>query len=461
MAKITNINDLNQGVEVIFDTNNRTIELLVAGNMTEEGVSLFTLETFSIREWNLDDDLVPFEYPFFIVTPDMFELRYGWKFKDNSTISLIKDAGFAVRNNSGDITEMYMNITSLGQFDNPTTDRAYYIQQSGGPIINTTLSGPVNQAIKIFGDSSNGNIDYRNFFKIYLREQGKTYGYYDLVEEQEITQLTYKRYTLPLSNRVDSNITVSDVNIDSNSNGVADVGIFATMSITSYASPQNINIGGLTYSFSLIINANGGDINQVYSFIQWSLRQNVDIDSGANNLIGRLSEEMLIFNGNKLRTLRNNIGGIYISNLSTSEINKIEFTNNSGNVVTFPFRTTIQIIFNEVLRNDPDSKYVLFFTNDDSGNNSGRDFGTSNAIIIRDSSNNQIRGNVSGNNSIQFSYDYDSNTQRGNSSAGTVVPYTAVAIGRNSAKYTLSQGEIIRTDINTISLNSTLDVFRS
>jgi len=114
MAKITNISDLNQGIEVIFDTTTKTIELLVAGNMTADGVSFFTLETFAIREWNITNSLAPFEYPFFIVTPDMFELRYGWTFRNAGTIALLKDAGWAVRNNSDDITEMYMNITSLG-----------------------------------------------------------------------------------------------------------------------------------------------------------------------------------------------------------------------------------------------------------------------------------------------------------------------------------------------------------
>jgi hypothetical protein len=42
------------------------------------------------------------------------------------------------------------------------------------------------------------NFDYRTFYKIYLREQGKIYGFYDLINEQNITALTFKKYALPL-----------------------------------------------------------------------------------------------------------------------------------------------------------------------------------------------------------------------------------------------------------------------
>jgi len=340
------------------------------------------------------------------------------------------------------------------------TDTAYFFQLIGGSTSDVLSSGPVNQAIRIFSDVIDDNIDLRNVFKIYLREPGKTYAYYDLIEEQEITQLTYKKYTLPLTNRLDANIINTDIQIDANSDGTADVGIYAGMTITVF--PSSVTIGTSTTPFSISIDANGGTINQVYTFIQWALRQSVNIDNGpSSSLLGLIAEEMVLFNGSKLRTLRNNIGGVVINNIATSEFNKIEFTNDNGNIITYPFRTTIQLIFNEVLRNDVNSKYVLFFTNDDAGDNTSRDFGTSNAIVIRDVNNAEIRGTVSGTNVITVSYDYDGNIQRGNASAGVVVQYTAIAIGRTNAKYTISSGEIIRTDINTINLNSVLDVFRT
>jgi hypothetical protein len=67
------------------------------------------------------------------------------------------------------------------------------------------LPGEVNQAIKIYGASAYGNFDYRTFYKIYLREQGKIYGFYDLINEQNITALTFKKYALPLVNGLDLN----------------------------------------------------------------------------------------------------------------------------------------------------------------------------------------------------------------------------------------------------------------
>ena len=42
-------------------------------------------------------------------------------------------------------------------------------------------------------------ISNRDYFKIYLREQGKTYDAYDLLTEQNISALTYKKYALPVA----------------------------------------------------------------------------------------------------------------------------------------------------------------------------------------------------------------------------------------------------------------------
>jgi hypothetical protein len=44
-----------------------------------------------------------------------------------------------------------------------------------------------------------------------------------LINEQNITALTFKKYALPLVNGLDLKITATDSQIDANGNGVADV----------------------------------------------------------------------------------------------------------------------------------------------------------------------------------------------------------------------------------------------
>lgn len=51
MAKITDPDLLNQGTEVVFDATNKTIQLLVAGNISTDGVTGQALFSFCKEEW--------------------------------------------------------------------------------------------------------------------------------------------------------------------------------------------------------------------------------------------------------------------------------------------------------------------------------------------------------------------------------------------------------------------------
>lgn len=458
MAKITDPDLLNQGVEVIFNTTGKTIQLLEAGNLTgSDGVTFQALYSFAKEEWRTDANLIKFPFPFIAITGEQFEVINGWDFATGNTKNYIRDGGWALRDTNGTVQEEYMNITSLGLFNNSATDRAYYLQVNGGTPVDTVYPGEVNQAIKIYGGTSYGNFNYRGFFKIYLREQGKTYGFYDLITEQNISALTYRKYALPLVNATDLKIDASDVEIDANSNGVADQHPYSGMSITYYSTGQTRTIGASGYSFSIIINGNNGTAEQIYEFVQWSLRQTVDINAGTGTTRGDTAQELLQFIGDTLRTRYTANGGVYIDNFQAADTNRLEFTDDTNTVRTFPFVAAGNIIFNDNLYNDSASKYFVFFTNDDAGDNTGRDFGTSNAILINDNGGDPLTDLVSGRTSVGFDYDYDNNSQRGAASAGTNVPFTAIALGLTTAQYVVTTGTITRTTSNVISFVAALE----
>ena len=64
MALITDPDNLNQGVEVDFDTSLKTITLNQAGNLSTDGVTLQALYSFCKEEWKADSALIPVEFPF-------------------------------------------------------------------------------------------------------------------------------------------------------------------------------------------------------------------------------------------------------------------------------------------------------------------------------------------------------------------------------------------------------------
>ncbi|MBR9682650.1 MAG: hypothetical protein GOV02_03155 [Candidatus Aenigmarchaeota archaeon] len=448
MAKIVDPDDLNQGTEIIIDATALTIALQVAGNLSWDGVSLKALYSFIKEEWRYDADLIPVVFPFTPITDEQFELINGWDFADSTSELLIRDGGWAVTD-VGVTSKSFFNLTTLGSFEDSNNDRAYYIQQADQTaVIYTNLAGEVNQGIQFF---QNGVYDYSDFFKIFLREQGKRYDSYDLLTEQNLTSLTYRKYALPLSNSLDANISASDNDIETDT-GAA----YSTITVSYYSTVQNKDIGGTLYPFHVVIDAAGLTKDFVYEKIQYLLRQDADIDAGPDFLYvwGTVTDELLQFIGNDLYTNLTSFGGTFIENHNVDDENNIFFTDDNGVVRFYPFVSTGQINFNDNLQNDPDAFFWMFYTTNPSGN-----YGTKDAIIVQDASDstaNDIAALINGAAAYQFTYDYDNNNQGGRTPA-TDADITLVAIGLDTAQYVSTTGTIARAKSQQYSLVAPLE----
>jgi hypothetical protein len=343
-----------------------------------------------------------------------------------------------------------MNVTTLGAFNDPLVDQAYYRQGSSTDTTEIVLTGEVNQAVQIYSAPALEDFDYRSFaaaggspFVVFLREQEKTYDSYDLTTEQNIAALTYKKYAMPLSNGMDLNIAASDSDIDT-------LEPYTNMAITWYASPQGRTIGGTEYFFNVIINGANATKQQIYEFVQRQLRKTTDIDAGAGTKIGSVTEELLEFVGPTLLAKETSYGGIFIDNFATADINDLVFIDNNGDSITFPYTAAGAIVFNDNLLNSPDGVYRMFFQTG---------FDTAGAITVQDADADPIAGNVSANvgGRIEFSYDYDGNTQRGGGTEGTDAPVTVVAIATSVAQYVRANSTIQKSTQNTITLVAPLE----
>jgi hypothetical protein len=165
-----------------------------------------------------------------------------------------------------------------------------------------------------------------------------------------------------------------------------------------------------------------------------------------------------------------------IDNLNANDINNATFNDHAGNAQNFPFTSAGSLVFNPNLTNDQNSKYWLFFSNDNvPGDDLGRDYGTENAIIVDDATTptaNPIAGFVNasggathggsrsvdnGSTSISFTYAYDTNLQRGSGSGSTTAPVTLVAIGAPTAQFVIATGNITNAVGITISAVAALE----
>lgn len=516
MPKITDPDSLALTTDVVFDTTTKLIEVkstgAISGTGTSagNGVTLQCLYSFAKEEWRTSASLIKFPFPFDPITAEQFELVNGWDFLNDSSRNLIRDAGWAVRSaTTGNISDMYANITTLGAFD-AGTDQAYYQQASNGAATNMDFAGEVNQGVQIYTDTNadgTPDTDLRSFFKIFLREEGKSFDSYDLIAEQAPTnevgeiKMTYRKYGLPLSNGNDLNYLESDINIGANAPytdinitylvgnnfdttntspyavndvvqdgagrwyicttlGTADATDYANLGtmagagtavFSAYAGERQI--GTNYYAFNKIVDANVDNTgsnatkSQVYEKVQYSLRQATDIDAGAGTVTGKTADSLMGFVGTELVTLE----GVFVDDYLSTQVNDYTFTDVNGGTRTFPFVAGVTITFDSNAQADSNGfRYVLFFTNDDAGINTGRDYGTSTAIIIKNNATTDIEGTATATPSVTTDYDYDNNIQRGAGSPGTDVPYTAVGLGTDQAQFATVTGTITATAGNAI-----------
>lgn len=455
MALIIDPDLLTYGVAasnpVTIDSAAKTIKLNVGkGPLTSEGVTGQCLYSFMKITWKNDASLIAFPFPMLSITNEQFEFINGWLPADDATRKLIRSAGWAEYGTAGtNISRKYAGIVSLGTIGG--SDQAYF-QQSTNAGINFTYTGPVNEAVQIMGnltyDATTTTFDYTTSFKMFVRVQGKKYASSQL-SDIGVSTMTYIVYRFPLSNDVDLKIAANDTTISSNAP-------YSGITVTYFETPQSKTIGASAYNFNVVIEGNGATAEQIYSKIQYQLRQLTDIDAGTGTVLGNTASALLSFVGDTLITSQ----GVFINNFNASDTNRITFYDNLNVARTYPYKASLVINFNENLMADPSAYFQVFFTDDAAATTpAGKNFGTSTAVTVNDASGTPVamKGLISGVSSKTFTFDYDGNIQRGAGSSAKDAPITVVAGGLGVAQYVKATGTIARSTANSISLVSALE----
>lgn len=429
MAIINDPDDLNQGVEITIDTTSKEITLNIAGNLSNDGVTLQAVFSFLKEEWKNDAALIAYDFP--ISGPgavgEQFIFIDDWIPANEQTRTLFRTAGWREVTAANVIKREYLAPISLGNID--AGDTAYYAFDSDTSKTDFDFDGPVNQGIQSFGDSTNGSFDKRSEeLKLFIRTQGKIYNQSSTTAIGVTGDTTFIGYRFPLSEGDDLKIIATDATIDTTEP-------YLSMSIT-YGTVVR-SVGGVDYTFdTAVIDGNNAPKEKIYEYVQRQLRKSTDIDANGSGVIGELADGLLSFVGDTLVTSQ----GVWIDNFNANDTNSITFTDGTGAEITFPFVASGQFNFNAVLQSDPDAVFRLFFADS---------YGTPTAITVNDNDGNPIAGNVGGNASLAFTFDYDGNVQGGRV-AGTDAPVIAVAIGEQESQYVRAEGVIVRASGQTL-----------
>lgn len=512
MAKIVDPDQLNQGTEVVITEGSKLIQLAVAGNLDDDapgatsGVTLQAVYSFLKEEWRTDTDLNKFRFPIKAIYEAKFLMQNSWDWEDEQTRDLIRDAGW--QETGGD---EYATIISLGLFDDDANDLAYYQQVAGFTETTTNYdkTGRLNEPIQILDFGTN---DYRDFLKVFLRLQGKTFDEYNLLVAQNIAALTYAAYRLPLANEDDIGIneTYTDAYIEANQPFTSMqlqyyVGqLFETAAATTYAVddvvqdgvgrwarctgagtvvtpggawadfgststweayPGERQIGTNYYAFNRAVVADTGnkpDDEQIYAYVQHENRQTTNINDdpeteGYGNVNGNVGVRLAYYVGTTLHSWP----GVCFDNFDPNITNDIVIHDitvdgdglDSEDVpITSTERTYPFVSAGTMVFNsdlvDDSDAKYWMYFNDAGGNQ----FDSANAIIVKDNGNNDITGDVSQQN-IQFDFDYDNNEQGGRTK-GTDAVVQIVAMGLDGAEWVVAQFTITKATGLTFPVNA-------
>lgn len=417
MAKIVDPDSLTYSVNsatnmLRIDTTAKTIQLVAGGALVAaDGVTGQCLFSKLKEIIKASSTLISVPLPIReMIHDESMELINGWTFADTTTLKMIRDCGVAYVNTSGAITAMYACIVTLGQV---LSGAPYFVQSSSTTAsagsfthVNLATTFGVNELVQIYSDTNGDgtpDYDYRSYFKVFLREQGKTY---DESSNTDIgySALTYKKYNFPITHTVDAGVTADDTTVDA----------YTGLSIQWYAAAQSASLGtNGPYNFHVLINGNNKTHTEIYSWVQRQLRKTSDIDAdGTNSKNGNVTAALVRMDGTTLKTIYQTAGGVHIANPSATSLNNISEQDDTQAYRTYPLSVSVEVEFDSYLTGDADSYFWVFAT---------ADYGTPGATPLLDSSSAQMKGPATSNTSFAYTYSTDT-------------PLTGVAMGKAGAK---------------------------
>lgn len=291
-----------------------------------------------------------------------------------------------------------------------------------------------------------------SYFKIFVRERGKTYDDSQLADIG-VTTMNYIVYRFPLTNTTDIKIlTTADTDIDSDGVVPADVSPYDLINVTylnaniiGAAQAGTINLNdvvsdgnsrwfrctatgtidatdiadlsamagagtatfepfagerevedGIFSAYNIIVDANdtgtvpGATKEAVYEWAQWALRRTGTIDEVASTRNGEIADTLVYFVGDTLHTNQ----AVFVDDIAAADYNNIVFHDYEDATHVYPSVVTVTINFNGNLAADADAVFRVYYT-DPNQTIDGNEFGTAGALEVIANDLSTVGSNVS------------------------------------------------------------------
>lgn len=428
--KITDPDLLVEGTELTLDLVAKTFTLNAAGNLVyKDGVTLQALYSKFIKLWETSNKN-RYPFPMYVIDAKSGQFQFGtdggsyngWKPANDTTRQALRDGGWSEYSSLGVLNRQYVGIVSLGEVN--TGAQLYYQKVSGGVPANFTFVDECNEGIQVFGDATNGSFDSRVYFQAFVREYAKKYKASTLADTGQSATGAYTVNVL-LSNEDDLKITNTDGNVST-------IAPYTGITIDYDSATHTETIGAGSYPFKKTINHTNATRYEIYTKMQYLLRQNSDINEAgdAGVVTGKTADEICYFVGDTLYSKA------FFTPIS-ADLNDVVFIDDNGIQRTFPYSSAGNLTFNTPLTTGGTGYYIMYFLDTVTG-----DYGTATAITVNDKDGSPIQGYITSG-TIAFTFDYDGNIQGGRTAA-TDAQVVIVAGNKGSAKPVVAQGTITR-----------------
>jgi hypothetical protein len=280
MAKITSYTDLNDGTEFTIDLGASTLALAVAGNLSNDGVTGQAVFSACEDLWKTGATHNRYRFPFAQAVGELaesLELQGGWAELNATTLNLIRDTGLRLRSGYGadaTVAEEFCGLVQSGNFGLASTQPYTLLATDTAPA-DMNYTGEFNELVKVYDSIGD---DDRTSLKIYAREEGYTYGYYDLNTSQEVTTILPVSYLIPMSTETDANFTTTYAFIAANTpyTGMSlyteldGTGFAAWANSTVYPAKSVVSDGGRWYSTALGGTSSGTGVGDDTGVTDWT-----------------------------------------------------------------------------------------------------------------------------------------------------------------------------------------------
>ena len=459
MAKITAQADLIVGTNLTIDEPGRIITLNAGGALVaKDGVTLQALYSKLVSLWATSTYQ---DSPFPMYAIDALSGQFqigtdgstysGWKFSDvdfNATRNMLRDGGWSEYSAAGVLNQQYAGFVGLGGLTPATTVQPYYHLAPTDAAVNFPFTDQFNVGVRVFGDATHGSFDKRTYAKAFAREYGKKFKS-SILADTGATGTGANKVNFLVSNEDDLKITTLLGAVQATGDAAMSGAPYSGITVAYYTANQTRTIAGVSRDFKIIIEGNGGTLEQIYAKVQYMLRQGTDINTGgtAGTKLGKIQDELLRFVGDTLVTSQS----VYIDDVLSADSNRVEFYDDTNTLRTNLYTAAGTMAFNSVLVG-AGSSYRLMFT---APPGAGNDYGEAGAVTVNNAAGTPITGTISAG-SIAFDYDYDGNTQ-GGYAGGTDRPVTLIGIRPGSGKFAVATGTLSRSKTIALSLVAEAD----